>query len=142
MIKTYIEKIVQNGKQEDMECLKDIFVEIMCELKSDNVDDYKRFKTKIKGMAYGYQIDEELAKEIVSKMRPLGEYWSMETISNVIGNDSHGLYNMYVVLNSLANDYKDAINLDDTETYVKLAHAWLDDEDGKEHKLWKYFIEN
>lgn len=140
MIKTYIDKIVQNGKQEDMECLKDILSDTMYELKTYNEEDYKKYKNKIKGMAYDYQFDEELAKEIVEKMRPLGEHWDMETIASVIGNDSHGLINMYVVLNSLANDYKDVISLDDTETYVNLAHAWLDDEDGKEHKLWKYFI--
>lgn len=47
---------------------------------------------------------------------------------------------MYVVMNSLANDYQDIISLEDAETYIKMAHAWLDDVDQKEHKLWKYFV--
>lgn len=140
MIKTYIDRIVQNGTNEDMECLKDIFTNAMSELKDINPSKYKEYKIKLKGMAYNYEIDEELAKEIVSNMKPLGEYWSIEEVSNANGEDNHRIEDVYVVMNSLANDYKDVISLDDTDTYVRLARAWLDDEDGKEHKVWKYFV--
>lgn len=140
MIKTYIDRIVQNGTNEDMECLKDIFTNAMSELKDINPSKYKEYKIKLKGMAYNYEIDEELAKEIVDNMKPLGEYWSIEEVSNANGEDNHRIEDVYVVMNSLANDYKDVISLDDTDTYVRLARAWLDDEDGKEHKVWKYFV--
>lgn len=140
MIKTYIDRIVQNGTNEDMECLKDILSDSLYELKEYDNETYKKYKNKIKGMAYNYEIDEELAKEIVSNMKPLGEYWSIEEVSNANGEDNHRIEDVYVVMNSLANDYKDVISLDDTDTYVRLARAWLDDEDGKEHKVWKYFV--
>lgn len=140
MIKSYIDRIVQNGRQEDMECLKDMLSDTMYELKDYNEKDFKKYKNKIKGMAYDYQLDEEMARDIVENMKPLGEYWSMETVASAIGNDNHRLEDMYVVLNSLANDYQGIVSLDDTETYVKLAHAWLDDVDGGEHKVWKYFV--
>lgn len=136
----YIDKIIANSKKEDMECLKDIFTNAMSELKDINPSKYKEYKIKLKGMAYNYEIDEELAKEIVSNMKPLGEYWSIEEVSNANGEDNHRIEGVYVVMNSLANDYKDVISLDDTDTYVRLARAWLDDEDGKEHKVWKYFV--
>lgn len=136
----YIDKIIANSKKEDMECLKDIFTNAMSELKDINPSKYKEYKIKLKGMAYNYEIDEELAKEIVSNMKPLGEYWSIEEVSNANGEDNHRIEDVYVVMNSLANDYKDVISLDDTDTYVRLARAWLDDEDGKEHKVWKYFV--
>ena len=139
-MKEYIEKIVANGKQEDMECLSDILTNLLYELKESNYDEFKKYKNKIKGMAYNYQIDEELAEEIVEDMKPLGEYWNMETVKNVIGNDTHRLENMYVVMNSLANDYQNVVNLDEADTYVKMAHAWLDDVDGKENKVWWYFV--
>ena len=74
MIKTYIDRIVQNGTNEDMECLKDILSDSLYELKEYDNETYKKYKNKIKGMAYNYEIDEELAKEIVSNMKPLGEY--------------------------------------------------------------------
>ena len=65
----------------------------------------------------------------------------METIKNVIGDDNHRLCDMYIVMNSLANDYQNIISLEDAGTYIKMAHAWIDDVDGKKHKLWKYFVE-
>ena len=48
---------------------------------------------------------------------------------------------MYLVMNGLANDYQNVINLSDTETYLKMAKAWLDDIDGKENKVWDYFVD-
>lgn len=141
MMKDYIDAIVSNGRQEDMNCLSEMLVDLLYDLKETNYDKFRRYKTKLKGMAYNYEIDEELAKEIVSEMKPLGEYWDMETVRSVIGDDSHRLCDMYVVMNSLANDYQNVVGLDNAETYIKMAHAWLDDVDGKEHKVWKYFIE-
>ena len=123
-----------------MKKLGDMLADIIYSTKESHPDLYKKYKTKLIGMAYNYQIDKELAHEIVEDMKPLGEYWSMETIASVIGNDTHRLEDMYVVMNSLANDYQNVVSLDNAETYVKMAHAWLDDVDAKEHKLWKYFI--
>lgn len=140
MIRKYIEKIGENRNIEDMNKLGDMLTEIIYETKESHPEIYKKYKHKLMGMAYNYQIDEHMAHEIVEDMKPLGEYWSMETVRSVIGNDNHKLEDMYVVMNSLANDYKDIISLDDAETYIKMAHAWLDDIDGKEHKLWKYFV--
>ena len=77
MIKKYIEMIVNNGKQEDMECLSDMLSDVIYIIKDEHYDIYKKYKNKLKGMAYNYQIDEEMAKEIVEDMKPLGEYWDM-----------------------------------------------------------------
>lgn len=142
MIKKYIKMIVDNGKPEDMECLSDMLSDVIYLMKDEHHDTYKKYKNKLKGMAYNYQIDEEMAHEIVEDMKPLGEYWNMQTIKSVIGNDMHRLEDMYVVMNSLANDYSNIISLEDTETYVNMAHAWLDDADAKKYKLWKYFVED
>ena len=139
-MKEYIEKIVQIGKPEDMDCLSDILVDLLYEVKETNYDEFKKYKTKIKGMAYDYKIDEELAHEIVEDMKPLGEYWSKETVASVIGNDNHRLEDMYVVMNSLVNDYQSVVSPEEVETYIKMAHAWLDDVDGKQNKVWWYFI--
>lgn len=139
-MKEYIEKIVQTGKPEDMDCLSDILVDLLYEVKETNYDEFKKYKKKIKGMAYDYKIDEELAHEIVEDMKPLGEYWNKETVATVIGNDNHRLEDMYVVMNSLVNDYQSVVNPEEVETYIKMAHAWLDDVDGKQNKVWWYFI--
>ena len=141
MIRKYIEKIGENGNIEDMNKLGDMLTDIIYDTKESHPEIYKKYKKKLMGMAYNYEIDEELAHEIVEDMKPLGEYWSMDTIKSAIGDDKHRLVDMYVVMNSLANDYQNIISLEDAETYIKMAHAWLDDEDAKKHKLWKYFVE-
>ena len=140
-MREYIDKIVKNGKSEDMECLTDIMIDTLNHIKECDYKDYKKNKAKIIGMAYDYKLDKELAKEIVEDMKPLGEYWNMETVYNAIGNDNHRLEDMYVVMNSLVNDYSNVISPDEVDIYIKMAHAWIDDVDGKENKVWKYFID-
>jgi len=140
-IKNYIEMIVNNGNKEDMECLSDMLTEVIDILKDEHYDKYEKYKMKLYGMAYGYKFDEDMAHEIVEEMRPLGEYWDMKTTSSV--KNQYGLniddYVFYVVMNSLANDYQNAISLDEVETYVKMAVAFIDDEDAVKNKVWKYF---
>ena len=141
MIKKYIEKIGEKKNVEDMQKLGDMLTEIIYSTKESHPELYKKYKMELIGMAYDSKIDKELAEELVEDMNPLGEYWDMDTIASVIGGDSHRLEDMYVVMNSLANDYSDVISTDDVETYVKMAHAWLDDPDAKSNKVWWYFVE-
>jgi Glu-tRNA(Gln) amidotransferase subunit E-like FAD-binding protein len=135
-MKKYLDMIIKSGKKEDMDCLGDILVELMYELKESNPKEYKH---KIVGMAYNYTIDDDLAHEIVEDMRPKGEYWSKETVESVVGNVSN-LNEIYVVMNSLVNDYADIISPDDVDTYVKMTNAWLNDVDAKPNKVWHYFV--
>ena len=72
MIKKYIEKIVDNGKQEDMEKLSNILEEMIYCLKDYDYSKYKKYKNKLMGIAYEYKFDEEMAQEIVENMKPLG----------------------------------------------------------------------
>ena len=139
MIKLYIDKIVENGKREDMDCLSDMLIDLLYDLKERNYTEFKKYKNKLKGMAYDYKIDEDLAIEIVSNMTPLGEYWDIDTIRSVVGNIDN-IYDVYVVMNSLANDYKDVISLDDVDKYVGMTKAWIMDEDAPENKVWWYFV--
>jgi hypothetical protein len=43
-------------------------------------------------------------------------------------------------MNSLVNDYQTVVSSTDTETYIKMMDAWLDDIDGHKHKVWWYFV--
>ena len=141
MIKKYIDKIVDNGKQEDMEKLSYILEEVMYDLKESNYSKYKKYKNKLMGMAYDYKFDEDMSHSIVEDMKPLGEYWNLETISQVKTkyNLMEDVYELYVVMNAMANDYGEIISLDDVETYIKMSEAFINDEDAVEHKVWKYF---
>ena len=131
-MRKYLDMIIEKGNQEDMDCLGNMLRELIYE--SPKKDKYIM---KLKGMAYDYKLDAELSKEIVDDMKPLGEYWNREQITSVTGDMG---CDMYVVMNSLANDYSSVIPLENVDTYVKLAKAWLNDEDAKEHKVWWYFV--
>lgn len=139
-MRKYIDRIVENGRPEDMECLSEMLVDLLYKLKETDHELFEKYKTKLKGMAYDYIIDEELAKEIVSNMKPLGEFWNMETIRTVTEMDAHNLWDKYVVMNSLVNDYQYVVSPDNTETYIGMTTAWLDDVDGRDHKVWWYFV--
>lgn len=140
-MKKYLDKIIENNHEGDMVLLGNMFSDIMHELKDYAPKSvYDSYKIKLKGMAYNYTLDEELAKHIVEDMKPIGEQWNMETLSQLLNNDAHNLCDMYVVINSLANDYKDIIPLTQRDTYIKMAHAWIDDIDGRDHKVWWYFV--
>lgn len=141
MIKKYIDKIVENGKSEDMEKLSEILEEAIYCLKDYDIDKYKKYKNKLMGLAYNYKFDEEMAKEIVEDMKPLGEYWNLETIKQVKEQNNIEIdsYDLYVVMNSMANDYGNIIDKEDVGTYIKMTEAFINDEDAVEHKVWKYF---
>lgn len=141
MIKKYIDKIVENGKAEDMEKLSHILEDVLYCLKDYDYSKYKKYKNKLMGLAYDYKFDEEMAHEIVENMHPLGEYWDLDTINQVKAKYDlkEDLYCLYVVMNSMANDYGEVISTEDVDTYVKLTGAFINDEDAVEHKVWKYF---
>ena len=139
-MREYLDKIVNNGKKEDMECLENILIDVLDEIKDIDHDKYKKYKGKIIGMAYDYTINDELAKSIVDDMKPKGEYWSKDTIMSVVGNVPN-IDTIYVVMNSLVNDYGDVVSPEDVDTYVKMTQAWLNDVDAKPNKVWKYFVD-
>lgn len=141
MIKKYIDKIGENRNIEDMNKLGDILSNAIYDIKEYDYTKYKKYKNKLMGMAYNYKFDEEMAQEIVKNMQPLGEYWDINTINQVKNkyNINTDLYEFYVVMNAMANDYGEIINKDDVDTYVKLSLAFINDEDAVEHKVWKYF---
>lgn len=140
-IKEYIEKIVENGKTEDMKELSDMLDEAIIKVKLTEPECYKKYKLKLMGMAYGYKFDYDMAEEIVDDMKPLGEYWDMETTTKVRKDYSLDVNDcdFYIVMNSLVNDYYKIIDKDDVETYVKMANAFINDEDAVKNKVWIYY---
>lgn len=144
MIKTYINKIVQNGKQEDMEELGDIFSDVMYELKEYNEEDYKEYKSELYEMAFGKKISQEMADKWVKEMQPIGIHWTIEETTNAMQSLGYNFdsVDFFVVANMMYNDYYDLVK-DDETLALKLAKDWLDDKDAKEDKLycyWKHII--
>lgn len=141
MIKDYIDKIVKNGNQEDMEYLSDILEELMYKLKKYDSDCFHHYKMKLYVMANGEVLNEELAKDIVHDMRPDGEHWNMNQttqVKNQYGITDISDVDFYIVMNMAYNDYKSLFG-EDVNLYVKYTKAFIHDEDAKTNKVFKYF---
>ena len=139
-IEEIIQVIVDNGRIEDMHELSDILEDTIDILEEYYPDKYKKYEMKLYEMAYGCVLNEEMAKEIVSKMRPYGEKWTMEETSNI--QRDYGVSfrpeDFYVVINSAYNDYNDIFR-DNIEQYVRFASDFINDEDAKQDKVYIYY---
>jgi len=139
-IEEIIERIVDNGRVEDMRELSDILEDTIETLKEYYPEEYKKYEKKLYEMAYGCVLNKDMAKEIVSKMRPYGEKWSIEETSNI--QRDYGLNfrdaDFYIVMNSAYNDYNDIFR-DDIEKYVRFTNDFINDEDAKTDKVYIYY---
>lgn len=140
-IKEMLNVIIDKGNVKDMYKLNEMLNELICDLKEQNPRLYREYKMELMGIAYDYKFDYNMAKEIVDNMQPLGEYWDIETT-----NKAKKDYNLdvddcdfYIVINSLINDYNKVISKDDAEIYIKMANAFINDEDAVKDKVWIYF---
>ena len=64
-VERYIRKIVNDGDRREMEELSDILVEVVDIIKKYDEDCYDEYKKKLYKMAYGNQINEDVAKEVI-----------------------------------------------------------------------------
>lgn len=139
-IEKIIQKIVDNGRIEDMHELSDILEDVLEELQNYDEDYYKKCEMDLYEMAYGCILNEDMAKEIVSKMKPYGEKWSISQTSQI--QQDYGLNfrnnDFYVVMNSAYNDFKDLFN-DDIEMYVRYTNDFINDEDAINDKVYIYY---
>ena len=142
-IEEYIERIVDNGKIEDMEELSDMLEDTMEIIKDYDEKCYKEFEMKLYKMAYGNHLNKSMAQDIVNKMRPYGMRWNIEeteSLQRQRGLEDIPKADFFVVINSAYNDYKDIFG-EDLEGYIRFTIDFIKDEDAKEGKVFKYFVE-
>ena len=71
-----------------MYILSDILLDALEIMKETDEQNYEVYSTKLYKMAYGNNLTKELAEEIVSKMRPYGEKWTMVSSLYDMSQDS------------------------------------------------------
>lgn len=140
-IENVINEIVDSGNVEHMHNLSDILEDTLEIIQEYDEECYKKYEMELYKMAYGTKLSRELAEEIVHKMKPYGERWSIEEVNNM--QQQNGLSNFrtidfYVVMNSSFNDYRDLFG-DDIDKYIKFTISFIQDEDAKPDKVFLYF---
>jgi hypothetical protein len=140
-IEDYIEKIVDNGRVEDMKELSDMLEDTMEIINKYDEQCYKEMEMKLYKMAYGNVLSRKMAEEIVHKMRPSGMRWTFEETKNLqrqYGVDNINSVDFFIVMNSAFNDYRDLFQ-DNVEDYMKFTIDFIEDEDAKQDKVFLYY---
>ena len=140
MHRELIDKIIKEGNEEDMECLRYILIDLIDDLKYNDYDKYKKVEYKLYKRVYGEHLNEELAKKWVESMEnkdgTKGQYWSIEQTTPLAGN--YNKYDFYAVANMMRSDYYNQ-KFDDS-VYIQLAKDWLNDPDVGSCKTLKYYM--
>ncbi len=145
-IEDYIERIINNGKIEDMQELSDMLEDTMKIIKDYDKECYKDFKMKLYEMAYGKVLTDEMKREWVKKMRPMSK-WTEEEVKDIVNQYGFEVPYMsaFVILNMLYSDMKSAFGDGNDEEslkrYLRGTNDWYFDEDAKvdgEEKLFNY----
>lgn len=139
-IEKIIQTIIDNGKIEDMHELSDILEDVLEDLQNYNKDYYKKYEMDLYEMAYGCVLNEEMAEDIVSKMKPYGEKWTIEQTENMQHDYQLNFRptDFYVVINSAYNDFRDLFN-DNIEMYIRYTNDFINDEDAVKDKVYLYY---
>lgn len=139
-IKEMLAKIIDKGNIEDMYKLNEMLDELICDLKEQKPKLYKEYRKQLYELAYGNVILEDKAVEIVKNMKPYGEHYNMQDAKEIKEDYSikHSVSDVYLVVNSLYNDYHDLLE-DNDEMYAKMTKMWLNDTDAVEDKTYLYF---
>lgn len=137
MHKVYLEKM-------DLEKNRDDIIEIidmlMCEIENKHKELYKHIECEMYELVYGKKLSEEMAHSWVKEMEPIGMHWTIEETTNAMYNMGYSCdtTNYFVVANMMYNDYYELVK-EDEALALKMANAWLKDEDAKDDKLYNYW---
>lgn len=140
-IEEIIQRIVDNGKLEDMKELSDMLEDTLEIIEKYDKECYDKYLMQLYKMAYGTTFTRQMAEQIVSKMRPFGQRWSLEEIQRFqdeFGIDNVRTTDFYIVANSAYNDFRDLFG-DDIEKYIKFTMDFIQDEDAKIDKVFLYY---
>lgn len=141
-IEKIIQKIVDDGDIKYMHELSDMLEDTLEIIQKYDEDCYKEYEMKLYKMAYGSNLNRQMAEKIVHNMKPYGQKWSIEETQNIqeqFGITDINPIDLYTVLNSAYNDYKNLFG-DKLEMYVRFADDFINDEDAKPDKTFIYFM--
>lgn len=141
-IEKIIQKIVDDGNVEYMHELSDILEDTLEIVQKYDNDCYKKNEMKLYVMAYGKNINKEMAEKIVHEMKPYGQRWSIEETQQI--QEQYGMTDInpidfYIVANQGFNDYNNLYK-ENIEMYVTYVDDFVNDIDGKPNKVFWYFM--
>lgn len=147
-VKEYVWEILKKDDETKEKEMADILLKAVKHLKNCDKSAYKEIEMDLYVLCYGHHLTDEICKEWVSCMvnedGTKGEHWNIDETNSVarqykIDLTKHTPYEWYATLNMMYSDYYGAIP-NDVSSYVRLAQAFLDDDDARSHKLFNYYM--
>jgi hypothetical protein len=126
----------------DMAEVTDALSDMMHTVKDRLPEVYKETMYCLEEIAY--RITPEEARQIVKGMRPYGQKWDYDTIKAFLATKGiTAVCKYYLCMNMYYNDSHDTAEMvgrgEDPEFYFSLAKDFINDIDGKDFKVEKYF---
>ncbi len=143
-IKSYMDKIIENGKQEDMYMLGKIMIDLIYDLKTSKPYWYKNIEYSMHKIAVGHTIGEHFARKWVCSMQnkdgSVGGHWSYEETDSVKKqlNLNYDCWEFYAVMNYMYSLH--CKQNADLNYYVELVKDWFEDKSATECKTLKFYI--
>jgi hypothetical protein len=122
---------------------------MLLDMRHGNEAEYDRILEEIYICIMGPHFNEELAMGAVECMEntdgTIGEHWSLDQTTkaaqqNGIAFTHFNMYDWYYVLNMMYSDFFPVFG-SDSNTYIKLSRAWLEDPDVPEGKALRYYMD-
>lgn len=122
-----------------------LVADVMSRLERENPQLYRQMVEDMEEIAYS--ITKEDAERIVRNMRPKGQMWSYQQIEEFCKTKgiTENITDYYLVMNMAYNDYFNTASMyglqKDNEFFYSLARDFIYDQDGKPHKVARYFAD-
>ena len=136
-IQPVIEQIIKKNRVDE---LSEALCSAMAKMPSNTKEELMH---NLECLAYTFTADE--AKLIVQRMAPYGEHWSMDKVKTYLlgrGVENNCIH-YYVVMNMMYNDYyQTALDFglkDNPDFFYEMAKNFIEDVDGVDFKVEKYF---
>ena len=142
MHKIYIDRIINSNDPKKMKELENVMIDTITYLKTLDPEEYEDIECELYEISEGKVLNEEKAKCIIENMKPYGMKWQLSETEQI--RKENGLTNIrpvdfWIVMNSAYNDYKELFD-DNLDMYVKFAKLFIMDKDGKDDKVYLYFM--
>lgn len=143
-IRKISDPIYHENDREKMEKMNEVYYKIADYVKDTSPDKYRQYMEMAEDIAY--TMDVPKAKAYVKAMMPYGQHWNYEDVKKYVmekGIAEEQAWEYYMVMNSMYNDYKrtaEKHGTDSAEFYYDLAYDYINDVDGKKHKIARYFM--
>jgi len=136
-------------KEASEEQLKSFLMKSFDEIKLKDYEMYEELELDLYKEMYGCHFNKWMLEKALNSLEnengSKGSHWSLETTTQVATNNNIALdknYNEYdwcYVMNMMYSDYYSILG-NDTNNYVKMSRAFLDDKDAPVGKAFKYYI--